>query len=112
MHPNFSELCKIFKQYFPDSKIITATNCQYKITDNFTSALKYLDLIYLSIDGYKDNYEKFRKPSKWIKLIDFLERLIKIKKYDCKITCNYVVNKDNKISKKLRNFVKSIKLKN
>lgn len=95
MHPNFSELCKIFKQYFPDSKIITATNCQYKITDNFTSALKYLDLIYLSIDGYKDNYEKFRKPSKWIKLIDFLERLIKIKKYDCKITCNYVVNKDN-----------------
>ena len=53
MHPNFSELCKILNNTFQNSKIITATNCQYKITDNFTSALKYLDLIYLSIDGYK-----------------------------------------------------------
>ena len=95
MHPDFAKLCKIFKEYFPDSKIITATNCQYRITENFTSALKYLDIIYLSIDGYKENYEKFRKPSKWPKLIDFLEKLKNINKYNCKITCNYVVNKEN-----------------
>ena len=103
----FSELCKIFKQYFPDSKIITATNCQYKITDNFKSALKYLDLIYLSIDGYKDNYEKFRKPSKWTKLIDFLERLMKIKNTIVKLHVIMLLTKIiYKISKKLRNFAK------
>ncbi len=95
LHPQFSDLCRIFKQYFPKSKVITATNCQYKITNNFKTALKYIDLIYLSIDGYKENYEKFRKPSRWSKLINFLEQLKNIKKFDCKITCNYVVNKEN-----------------
>ena len=40
MHPDFAKLCKIFKEYFPESKILTATNCQYRITENFTSALK------------------------------------------------------------------------
>ena len=74
LHPNFSKLCKMYKETFPSSKIITATNCQYKITDNFSESLKYLDMLYLSIDGYKENYEKHRKPAKWDKLIDYLEK--------------------------------------
>ena len=72
-----------------------ATNCQYKLNENFKNSLKYIDLLYLSIDGYKDSYEKFRPPSKWNKLITFLDNLKLVNRYKCKITCNYVVNKEN-----------------
>ena len=51
--------------------------------------------MYLSIDGYKESYEKFRPPSKWSKLINFLDQLKEVNRHGCKITCNYVVNKEN-----------------
>ena len=95
LHPKFSEICKMFKEYFPEAFLIVATNCQYKINENFKDSLKYIDLLYLSIDGYKDSYEKFRPPSKWNKLIDFLNNLKLVDRYKCKIVCNYVVNKEN-----------------
>ncbi len=95
LHPKFSIICKMFKDYFPNAFLIVATNCQYKMNLNFKDSLKYIDLLYLSIDGYKESYEKFRPPSKWHKLINFLDELKKIQRYECKITCNYVVNKEN-----------------
>ncbi len=95
LHPKFSEVCKMFKEYFPKAFLIVATNCQYKMNDNFKNSLKYIDLLYLSIDGYKESYEKFRPPSKWHKLVNFLEDLKKVERHNCKITCNYVVNKEN-----------------
>lgn len=95
LHPEFSSICKMFKEYFPDAFLIVATNCQYKINKNFTESLKFIDMLYLSIDGYKESYEKFRPPSKWSKLIKFLEELKDVNRYKCKITCNYVVNKEN-----------------
>ena len=95
LHPKFSSICQVFKEYFPDAFLIVATNCQYKMNKNFTDSLKFIDLLYLSIDGYKESYEKFRPPSKWSKLIKFLEELKNINRYKCKITCNYVVNKEN-----------------
>ena len=33
--PKFSEICKMFKEYFPKAFLIVATNCQYKMNDNF-----------------------------------------------------------------------------
>lgn len=95
MHPKFSTICKMFKSYFPDANLIVATNCQYKMNDNFKNSLKYIDLLYLSIDGYKESYEEFRPPSKWSKLMKFLNELRNIERYNCKITCNYVVNTKN-----------------
>lgn len=95
LHPKFSSICQMFKEYFPDAFLIVATNCQYKMNKNFTESLKFIDLLYLSIDGYKESYEKFRPPSKWSKLIKFLEELKDVNRYQCKITCNYVVNKEN-----------------
>ena len=94
LHPKFSSICQMFKEYFPDAFLIVATNCQYKMNKNFTDSLKFIDLLYLSIDGYKESYEKFR-AFKWSKLIKFLEELKNINRYKCKITCNYVVNKEN-----------------
>ena len=32
------------------------------MNNNFTESLKFIDLLYLSIDGYKESYEKFRPP--------------------------------------------------
>lgn len=95
MHPKFSKICKMFKDYFPDSRLIVATNAQYKLNDNFKESLNYIDLLYISIDGYKDSYEKYRPPAKWEKLINFLTNLKAVDRKNCKITCNYVVNKEN-----------------
>jgi MoaA/NifB/PqqE/SkfB family radical SAM enzyme len=101
LHPKFGEVTKIFKEVFPEAFLIVATNCQYSISPiskmrkNFEDALKNIDLLYLSIDGYKENYERDRSPAKWDKLIKFLNDLKTISKQKCKIVINYVVNKDN-----------------
>ena len=111
MHPQFSEICRIFKEYFPEAFLIVATNCQYKMNDNFKKSLEFIDLLYLSIDGYKESYEKFRPPSKWFKLINFLNELKKTDRQGCKITCNYVVNNENIIDiSKIDELCKEYKL--
>ena len=95
MHPKFNEICRIFKQYFPDAFLIVATNCQYKIRPWFEDCLKHIDMLYLSIDGYEDTYETYRPPSKWEKLIQFLNDMKPIPRHGCRIVCNYVVNPGN-----------------
>jgi len=101
LHPKFDEICKIFKEYFPNAFLIVATNCQYNIEsgrplrDRFEKSLKYIDLLYFSIDGYKESYERDRFPAKWDKLIYFLDEFKTINRSKCRITCNYVVNPKN-----------------
>jgi len=101
LHPQFDEICKIFKEYFPQAFLIVATNCQYPLTAGskmrrkFDECMKYIDLMYFSIDGYKDSYERDRSPAKWSKLISFLDDFTTVDRYNCKVTCNYVVNPDN-----------------
>lgn len=97
LHPQFDIITSMFKQYFPDAFLISATNCQYDITNMpwFERSLKNIDLLYLSIDGYKETYERDRAPSKWNKLIAFLDEFDKLDRHGCRVTCNYVVNPDN-----------------
>lgn len=101
LHPKFDEICKIFKEYFPDAFLIVATNCQYpiapgsKMRTKFENCMKYIDLLYFSIDGYKESYERDRAPAKWSKLIKFLEDFRDVDRKTCRITCNYVVNPEN-----------------
>ena len=101
LHPQFDEICKTFKEYFPDAFLIVATNCQYpirpdtKMGKKFNESMKYIDLMYFSIDGYKDSYERDRAPAKWSKLMKFLEDFRTMDRHGCRVTCNYVVNKDN-----------------
>lgn len=101
LHPQFDEICKIFKEYFPDAFLIVATNCQYpikpgtKMGDKFNESMKYIDLLYFSIDGYKESYERDRAPAKWSKLITFLEDFKNMNRHSCRVTCNYVVNPEN-----------------
>lgn len=101
LHPQFDEICRVFKEYFPQAFLIVATNCQYPLTPGskmrrkFEECLKYIDLMYFSIDGYKDSYERDRSPAKWSKLISFLNDFTTVDRHSCKVTCNYVVNPDN-----------------
>ena len=95
MHPQFDEICRIFKSYFPNAFLIVATNCQYKMTPWFEESLKHIDMLYLSIDGYEDSYETYRPPSKWWKLIRFLDDLKTKDRHGCRIVVNYVVNPGN-----------------
>lgn len=101
LHPQFDEICRLFKEYFPDAFLIVATNCQYtlkegsKMRTKMENCMKYIDLLYFSIDGYKESYERDRSPAKWSKLIDFLENFKSVDRKKCRVTCNYVVNPAN-----------------
>jgi len=101
LHPQFDEVCRMFKEVFPDCKVVVATNCQYDITPGkklrkvFENALQYIDVLYFSIDGYEDNYERDRAPAKWSKLIKFLDNSRNIDRQGCDIVVNYVVNAYN-----------------
>ena len=101
LHPQFDEVVKKFKEVFPDCFLIVATNCQYNIKEGlefrrkFQESLKYIDMLYFSIDGYKEHYERDRAPAKWSKLIKFLEDFKTINRYVCKFPINYVVNAYN-----------------
>lgn len=95
LHPKFDVILEMFKNTFPECKVIVATNCQYRINEKIERSLKYIDILYLSIDGYKESYERDRSPAKWVKLITFLEDLQNVNRFNCNIVVNYVVNKYN-----------------
>ena len=101
LHPNFDEVCRIFKEVFPKCKLIVATNCQYNIKEGlefrrkFQECMKYIDMLYFSIDGYDESYERDRAPAKWSKLIKFLKDFETINRFDCDVVVNYVVNAYN-----------------
>ena len=95
LHPQFDEVCRMFKETFPDCKVVVATNCQYDISPGkklrkvFENSLQYIDLLYFSIDGYEKNYERDRAPAKWSKLIKFLDNSRELDKQGCDIVVNY-----------------------
>ena len=101
LHPKFNEVVMIFKEYFPNAKLIVATNCQYTLTEGrplrerFQHALQYIDTLYFSIDGWGDSYERDRSPAKWEKLLTFLGDFKTMDRRGCSVVCNYVVNPQN-----------------
>ena len=95
LHPQFDEICRLFKETFPAAKLIVATNCQYTITNWFKESLKYIDTLYFSIDGARENYERDRPPAKWNKLLTFLDEFKEVPRYNCDVVVNYVVNPQN-----------------
>lgn len=92
LHPHFSKITKKFKETFPAARLISATNAQYLLTQNLVDSLKYIDMLYISIDGAHENYERLRPPGKWSKLINFLEDLQEVDRGICEIVVNYTVS--------------------
>ncbi|HHT9158376.1 MAG TPA: radical SAM protein [Candidatus Brocadiaceae bacterium] len=117
-HPHFDEICRRFKAVFPSAFTISATNCQYKLGKNFVAALPFIDLLYLSVDGYMETYERDRDGAKWSNLINFLEDLSNIDTGRTRIAINYVVNNDNfkyiekinKLISKKYSFIEEVRL--
>jgi len=95
MHPQFDEVCRLFRERFPQAFVITATNGQYRLHDVFRRTLRYIDMLYISIDGYGANYERDRPPAKWDKLIRFLDELRTVERQGCRVAVNCVVNPRN-----------------
>lgn len=92
LHPQFNLIVKQFKDVFPAARLISSTNAQYSLTDNLGKSLKYIDQLYISIDGAYNNYERLRAPSKWKRLISFLDDLRLIDRHTCSIVVNYTVS--------------------
>lgn len=95
LHPIFWKICEKFRHTFPNAYTISSTNCQYKLNSNFSRSLKYLDMVYLSIDGTEAVYEKLRPRGSWAKIISFLDDLVTIEKHNCKTPVNFTVFKSN-----------------
>ena len=96
-HPNYEIITRRFKETFPKSFVISATNLQYKITPKFFQAVKNIDLLYLSIDGFKETYESARPGAKWSRLIqslDEIEKEIGNYKIDSRFEINFVATPD------------------
>lgn len=74
LHPEFDVVASTLKDYFPKAQVLVATNCQYNLEKTrFLEALPFIDMMYLSVDGVGDNYEKIRKGAKFSKLLRTFE---------------------------------------
>lgn len=95
LHPHIEQICRRFNEVFPDVYTITSTNCQVEMTEQFKRSLAYIDLLYLSVDGYEESYERNRGGAKWDKLISFFDALGKIEKGKAKFAINFVAHSEN-----------------
>lgn len=74
LHPQFHLLAERLRSHFPRAFTIIATNLQYALPKtSFLKTLPFVDMIYLSIDGVGEIYEKARAGAKFDKLIRSLE---------------------------------------
>ena len=99
LHPKFDVMLEIMNTYWPDASHLVATNAQYdlgsKVGEVFKNSLQYINSMYFSIDGYKENFERDRKYSSWKKLIKFLDDFKGVDRKNCIVDINYVINTDN-----------------
>ena len=95
LNPEFSDICAATREAFPNACIISATNCSYLLSSNFERSLKYLSMVYLSIDGIGNTFEQIRTGGKWNKVIRFLNQLVDVDRHECKLPINFTVFKSN-----------------
>jgi len=99
LHPQYDQIVKTIREYFPDAFIITPTNLQYDLTKTpFLKVIPYTDLMYLSIDAVGDLYEEIRTGAKFDRLIDSLENIKKLVSSEDrknKLQISTVVTKEN-----------------
>ena len=99
LHPQFNELLKKMREYFPKAYFIIATNLQYDFLKSpFLASLDYVDMVYLSIDGTGELYEALRPPAKWSKALEWLDQAslnISEAEREKKLHINFTVTKAN-----------------
>ncbi len=99
LHPEFDKLLQILREYFPKAFVIIATNLQYQFEKSpFLKSLAYVDMVYLSLDGIGDFYEKLRPPAQWSKAQKWLEAAkvyIPQTEREKKLHINFTVTEEN-----------------
>jgi len=95
LHPEFHKICRRFKETFPEAFTITATNCQHGLNGNFIKALPFIGLLYLSVDGHAENYERERRGARWARLLRFLDGLSAVDRGQTRMAINFVVTDRN-----------------
>lgn len=76
LHPQFDVMAKELRSYFPKAFVIIATNCQYHVEKTcFFKTLPYVDMVYLSVDGIGETFEKLRKGASFSRLLSTFESL-------------------------------------
>lgn len=69
-HPEYHLLTQTVRDFFPKATVIVATNLQYDIQKtSFLKMLPFVDIVYLSIDGTEEIYEKIRRGASYKKLL-------------------------------------------
>tara|TARA_R110000868_G_scaffold55424_3_gene172295 strand:- start:10229 stop:11212 length:984 start_codon:yes stop_codon:yes gene_type:complete len=99
MHPKFHDLALELRQTFPDAFVIIATNLQYNLKKtSFLDTLAHVDMVYLSIDGEGEDYEKARPGATWKRLVQSLEdikSLVPVEVRRSKLHINFVCTEFN-----------------
>lgn len=76
LHPDFDKCAKVLREKFPEAFIIIATNLQYNPeTSPVLNTLQWVDMVYLSIDGVEEIYEKMRPGANYQRLLSSLQYL-------------------------------------
>jgi len=71
---DFDQYTQFVRDTFPKASIMTATNLNYKLKNSpFLKTLPNIDVLFLSIDGTGEIYEKCRKGGKWERVIKWLD---------------------------------------
>ena len=99
LHPQFDEVCRMFKETFRyrhrSYKLSIQEIKGSKFRKKFQEALKYIDMLYLSIDGWGGEHYERDRSIKWDVLMKFLEDFRTIERHGCEVPINYVVNAYN-----------------
>ena len=85
LHPDLPEvIAQIPKQKFKTRRIDISTNAQCKITDTLEKIIRQKIVTHFGIscdgDGTPEDYERLRSPSKWNRMIEWLETVSNLRK--------------------------------
>lgn len=99
LHPQFDRLCEQLRNCFPKAFIIVATNLQYRLERTpFLRMLPHVDMVYLSLDGVGETYERLRTGAKWHvaeRTLSDIAQLVSAKERSQKLHINSTVTCDN-----------------
>lgn len=99
MHPFFDQLARELRRAFPQAFVIIASNLQYNIDKTpFYKTLPLVDMVYLSIDGIGEVYERARSGASFprlVKSLDEIKKNVPLEVRKKKLFINFTASPDN-----------------
>lgn len=99
LHPQFDQMAQALREQFPKAFVIIATNCQYNVSKTkFVQTIPFVDMVYLSVDGVRETFEKHRTGASFKKLInsfDQIKELVSTEDRKKKLYINFTATEEN-----------------